>query len=102
MAPGEHARLTLYRWMRETADDDKAEALMASLPPTSWPDLATKHDLAQEVALIRQELALVEERMKATIHQALRDQTKTYIAWTSGLTAILVATFTAITTIAVR
>ena len=60
MAPDEEARITLYTWMQETADDEKAKALMATLPPTAWPDLATKKDLEllehKLTAVFRQEL----------------------------------------------
>ena len=91
MAPDERARHTLYTWMQETADDEKADALMASLPPTSWPELATKHDLE-----------LVEHKLTSAFHTELTGQTKTFIAWTGGLTVTLAAFFATVTAIAVR
>lgn len=89
MAPEEQARLTLYGWMQDTADKEKAEALMASLPPTHWPDLATKQDVEalrlatkqdvealrlatkQDLALLRAEMAALENKLLAAFRGEL-------------------------------
>ncbi|HEX2039167.1 MAG TPA: hypothetical protein VHF47_05465 [Acidimicrobiales bacterium] len=91
----ERARNRMHNRLREVMGDDVAETMMASLPPNGWRELATKQDLDTR-------LELLEQRLTATFERALRAQTRVYIAWTSGLTAMLVAVFGAVTAIAVR
>ncbi len=102
MTPDERARLTLYAWMQDTADEEKAEALMASLPPTHWPDLATRQDLESLEHKLEHEIAAVEQRLTAALHRELRSQMKAYIAWSGGLTITLAAFFASVTAVAVR
>jgi hypothetical protein len=71
--------------MQDTADDEKADALMATLPPTAWEELATKKDLT-----------VLEHQVTATFHRELTAQTKTFVAWTG----VLMAVFTAVNAIA--
>ncbi len=73
MTPDERARLTLYAWMQETADEEKAEALMASLPPTHWPDLATKQDLE---LLEHKLIGVFRSELTSAITTAISSQTR--------------------------
>lgn len=73
MAPDERARLTLYAWMQDTADEEKAEALMASLPPTQWADLATKQDLE---LLEHKLIAVFRGELTSAITAAVTSQTR--------------------------
>ena len=102
MALDERARNQMYDRFREVMGDDVADTVMESLSPTGWRDLATKDDLLATKDDLKVSLELLEHKLTAGFEKALRGQTKTYIAWTSGLTAILVAVFGWITTIATR
>lgn len=98
MALDKEEQAFLYERCRDALGDRGAKLLMTELPPTGWENLATKQDLA----VLKQDLEILEHKLTAGFERALRGQTKLYIAWTSGLTAILVAVFGWITTIAVR
>jgi hypothetical protein len=52
----EIGRHRLYETIKEAWGEDNAAELMSYLPPVGWADVATKHDLRAEVALLRSEL----------------------------------------------
>ena len=54
--PTETGRHRLYEKIKEQWGEDNAAELMSYLPPVGWADVATKHDLRAEVALLRSEL----------------------------------------------
>jgi hypothetical protein len=103
VAPEERARLTLYHWMQDTADEEKAEALMASLPPTHWPDLATKQDLETLKLATKQDLETLKlatkqnlETLKYELLAAFRGElTAAITAQTRTLTFQVVSLFVA-------
>lgn len=91
MALDERARNRMHNRLREVMGDDVADTMMESLPSNGVQDLATKQDLE-----------LLEHKLSASFERALRAQTKVYIAWTTGLTAVLAGVFTGVTSILVR
>lgn len=96
MAPAEHARVVLYGWMQDTADRQKAEALMASLPPTDWPDLATKHD----IELLKKDLEALEHKLLAVFRAELTSAVTTAItSQTRSITFQVVGLFVAFATL---
>jgi hypothetical protein len=56
MAAHEEIRYRLQRKLTELVGEEEAAALMASLPPVAWTDLATKDDLIALERNLRAEL----------------------------------------------
>lgn len=90
----ERARRDLYEHAEETWGKEAADTLMAHLPPVGWADVATKTDVAAlaaatkaDVALLRKDLVIVEERLTAQLHKELAKQTRVFFAMT--LTAVI-------------
>ncbi|MGH9242909.1 MAG: hypothetical protein ACRD29_01030 [Acidimicrobiales bacterium] len=71
MTISEGERYRLYEAARGGWGDDVAETLMRLLPPVGWADVATRHDLTSEIALLRAdmkaEFAHVRGELKAEI-----------------------------------
>ena len=74
MAIDGRARQDLFTGLDEVLGPQRAETLMAHLPPVGWADVATKQDLTlmrqdlvvlmkQDLVLMRQDLVQLEERM---------------------------------------
>jgi hypothetical protein len=92
MAIKEKQRHDLFTKLEETLGPDAA-TLMDMLPPVGWADVATKHDIAalrQELSGVRNDIQRLERRFdglgdvfatKAELHQELRGQTRTFVAW---------------------
>jgi uncharacterized protein YcbX len=81
----EPARLALYNRLGEVLGAENAETLMAGLPQQPAVELATKADIADLRAEIRE------------IHEALRMQTNIVIAAMTALTGIFSAIVAVIT-----
>ena len=73
-------RLRLYEHAKETWGDDPATTLM-DLLPDDHTQLATTGDLTVLGAGLRGEMA----ELRAELHQALADQTRTLIAWMAAM-----------------
>ena len=65
MTVDESARLEVFEAFRESHGERIASALIQMLPPAGVPDLATKDD----VALVRRDLAALEQRFEAFEHR---------------------------------
>jgi hypothetical protein len=52
----ETGRHRLYEKIRTEWGEEHAIELMSYLPPVGWADVATKHDLRSEIALVRADL----------------------------------------------
>ena len=76
MAIDERARHQLYLRLEEQLGAEAAATLMEHLPPTGWADVATKRDLDQ-----------LTDRLRADLHQALAEQTRTVVL-TAALTNV--------------
>ena len=83
MAIDERARHQLYLRLEEHLGADAATTLMEHLPPTGWSEVATKRDLDQLRAATRSDLDQLADRLRAEIraelHQALSEQTRTVV-----------------------
>ena len=78
MSVTERERHELYLAMEEVIGAERADTMMAMLPPVGWGDVATKQDLA----LLRQDLEQMEnritDRFEARLSAALHDQLRTF------------------------
>jgi hypothetical protein len=72
MAVDERHRLQLADAAKRAFGDDAGITLMELLPPVGWADVATKHDLRQEMAAMRQEMAALELRLEAKLERGFR------------------------------
>ena len=68
----ERTRHELHQRLDELLGVDLAVALMTSLPPAGWGEVATKRDLSE----LEQRLDL---RFEARLERSLREQTRTMI-----------------------
>jgi hypothetical protein len=64
----ERTRHELHQRLDELLGVELAVALMSSLPPRSWDDVATKRDLAES-----------ELRIETKLERGLREQTRTLV-----------------------
>ncbi len=56
MSIDERQRHELYEGLVEALGPERADTLMEHLPPVGWADVATKHDVSRETALLRSDL----------------------------------------------
>lgn len=91
MALDKEEQAYLYERCREALGDRGAKLLMTELPPTGWGDLATKKDLE-----------MLEYKLTGTFERALREQTKTFVMWTTSLTGAVAGIFGTITILVTR
>jgi hypothetical protein len=64
MSVDERTRLAIRSWFAEQLNDDLADAIMESMPPIEWTDVATKDDLA----LMGRELRAETAELRAEMH----------------------------------
>jgi hypothetical protein len=101
MAIDERARHQLFLRLEEHLGPEAATTLMEHLPPTGWADVATKRDLDQlraatksdidqlraatksdighHAELTRMEIARFGDELRAELHKALSEQTRTVV-----------------------
>ena len=91
----ERTRHELHQRFDELLGVDLAVALMSSLPPTGWADVATKqdmlllrHDFEARLDELEQRLDL---RFAARLERGLREQTRTMVFAMLGANATFVA-----------
>jgi hypothetical protein len=65
MAVDERSRRELYDRLEQTLGPEHADTAMALLPPVGWADVATKHDLDLQTALLGQRIATQDQRIAA-------------------------------------
>ena len=63
MTIDEPTRHELYIWFADHMPAKLAEAMMQSIPPTGWGDVATRNDLTANAILLRGEMAEVRGEM---------------------------------------
>ena len=80
----ERTRHELHQRFDELLGVDLAVALMSSLPPAGWGDVATKHDLDE----VERRIDL---RFEARLERGLREQTRTMVFAMLGANATFVA-----------
>jgi hypothetical protein len=60
----ERTRLRIRQWFLQQMDDEEmADAIMESMPPVDWSELATKHDLALTTRELRSEMGQLRVEM---------------------------------------
>src|SRR5258708_40285620 len=90
MAIDERARHQLYLRLEEHLGPEAATTLMEHLPPTGWAEVATKRDLDQLRAatktdidhlaeLTRLDIERFGDHLRAELHEALAEQTRTVV-----------------------
>ena len=57
MAVDERRRHEMYLAFEELVGGEVATTMMEHLPPVGWADVATKHDVEREFAILRAEMA---------------------------------------------
>lgn len=72
MSLTEEDRHDLYSHLVDVLGRKDASTLMEHLPPVGWADVATKTDLSSAIAQVRADI-------KADIHEAITNQTRTFI-----------------------
>jgi hypothetical protein len=68
MVIDDRARQNLFIGLDEVLGRERAETLMAHLPPVGWADVATRQDLVlmrQDLVLMRQDLVLMRKDLAA-------------------------------------
>jgi hypothetical protein len=80
MPVDERGRHKLYLAFEHLIGTDKADTLMAMLPPVGWADVATKRDL-DAVAF----------ELRAAFERGLREQTRIFVTWLLASQASMVA-----------
>lgn len=78
----ERRRNDLYNGLEESLGAERAETLMAFLPPLGWGDVATKQDIASLRQETKQDIALVKASIAGVKQDValLRQETKQDIA----------------------
>ena len=79
MAIDERARHQLYLRLEEQLGAEAAETLMEHLPPTGWGEVATKRDLDHLAVATKRDIDQMGDRLRAELHKALADQTRTVV-----------------------
>ena len=63
MTIDEPTRHELFLWFTDNMPRTVAEAMMKSIPPTGWGDVATREDLSMNAVMLRGEMAEVRGEM---------------------------------------
>jgi hypothetical protein len=71
MSASDASRADLFVLLEQAVGRETATALMDHIPPTGWPEFATKSD----VALLRSDVERVEHRILGEVDRRLRAQT---------------------------
>jgi hypothetical protein len=73
MTPDDETRHDLFLLLEGDTSRETAAALMRHIPPSGWPEFATKSD----IALLKSDIALLGE----TLRVEMRDQTRRLLFW---------------------
>lgn len=78
MTVDDRTRLNLHRKLEAVLGPEEADTLVAHLPPVTWNDVATKHDIAT-----------LETSLRAAISEAVTTQTKWMVTVVTAWSALL-------------
>ena len=104
MAVDERRRHEMYLAFEELVGGEVATTMMEHLPPVGWADVATKHDVQREVAMVRNEMHAGFVELRAEMHAGfaglrteIAQSSQRVLMWTagimlSGFVALFVAT----------
>ena len=67
MSIDERQRHELYEGLVEALGPERADTLMGLVPPVGWADVATKHDLQAQDALVQLGISRLEETLSLRI-----------------------------------
>jgi hypothetical protein len=107
MATDERSRLELADAAKRVLGYDAGTTLMELLPPVGWADVATRHDveqqlgalrseMRQEISALRTELVVLELRLEARVERGFRQVLVTVTSlMVTGFVATIVANLTA-------
>ena len=87
-------RLNLHRRLDEVLGPDDADTLMAHLSPVTWNDVATKHDLQAQDALLRAEMSVLRSEvvgLRSELRGEVARTAERQIRWTVSFNTALVA-----------
>ena len=88
MAVDERRRHEMYLAFEELVGGEVAATMMEHLPPVGWADVATKHDVEREVALLRAEMQAGFAGLRTEMHHGvaqLRGESQRVLMWMVGL-----------------
>jgi hypothetical protein len=68
MAVDERRRHEMYLAFEELVGAEVAATMMEHLPPVGWADVATRHDLEREVAVLRAEMHAGFAELRTEMH----------------------------------
>jgi hypothetical protein len=73
MAVDERRRHEMYLAFEELVGGEVAATMMEHLPPVGWADVATKHDMEREIALLRAEMQAGFADLRTEMHSGVAD-----------------------------
>ncbi len=98
MPVDDRTRLNLHRKLDAVLGEEEADTLMAHLPPVTWNDVATKHDLDTLGTTLRSEMhvGFADARAEITnvrteIADGVTRQIKWMVTFAAAWTSLLVA-----------
>ena len=68
MAVDERRRHEMYLAFEELVGAEVAATMMEHLPPVGWADVATRHDLEREIAILRAEMQAGFAEVRGEMH----------------------------------
>lgn len=90
MPVDDRTRLNLHRKLEAVLGPEEADTLMAHLPPVTWNDVATKHDIATLETTLRAEMQAGFADVRTELANAVTNQTKWLITVLVAWSALLV------------
>jgi hypothetical protein len=70
MTVDDRTRLNLHRRLESVLGSEEANTLMAHLPPVTWNEVATKHDLQALGSELRTEMQMLRTELRSEIQVA--------------------------------
>jgi hypothetical protein len=100
MAVDERRRHEMYLAFEALVGGEVAATMMEHLPPVGWADVATKHDVEREVAILRADMGKEFAGVRSELHDVRAEiarSSQRMLMWTVGLIVPgFLALFTAI------
>ncbi len=81
MAVDEQRRHEMYLTFEELVGPEVATTMMEHLPPVGWADVATKHDVEREIAILRADM----NAEFAGVRTEIAKSGQRVLMWTLGL-----------------
>ena len=93
MPVDDRTRLNLHRKLEAVLGHEEADTLMAHLPPVTWNEVATKHDLEALGTSLRGEmqngLATLRAELRADFTEGMNRQIKWLVTFAAAWTSLL-------------